>query len=129
MPLPKEVCFHHFNYGNPGFQEEGIFRRVRQGVGGSNTIIPGSHVIGHAHVEKGIKPNTGQTVVMSWKGENGDLDEAWKVKLSNNATYVSTHAPFMEERMVEQSDEEFLGLYVDGVAVEEVGPKALVDKK
>jgi hypothetical protein len=83
-------------------------------------------VIGHAHVNKNSNPNTGQSVVMSWKGPDGELNEAWKVKLEVNSTYISAQG---QNPMIKQEGEEFLGLYVEGVTQRKVGLEALVDRR
>lgn len=121
MSLPKEVRCHHFGFGNPGFQEEGIFQRVRQGVGGPTYIEKGADVIGHAHTKKGKTLNVGDKVAISWAGEDGTLEEVWEVKLHNNATFVSRD-------MVSQEGEEEQGFYIDGVAIREIGPQEKIEK-
>ena len=76
MPLP-EVQFHQYNYAPPGFQEEGISCRIRQGIGGPFHLEPGAEVEGHLHTDaENDPPKTGEEYFMEFKGES------WLVKLT-----------------------------------------------
>lgn len=110
MPLPKEVRFHHFEYAYPGEQEAGIFRRIRQGVGGPDDLEPGAEVMGHLHVEQGQQVGIGEVHKMEFAGEEGDLEEVWEVEITSRET-----GP------VSQEGEETKGYLVFGTCIREVG--------
>ena len=105
--LPKEICFHHYNYGYPGEQPEGIRQRVRQGIGGPKYLEPGANVIGHLHLPAGIRVNFNDV------GEMRFGKEIWKVKLQ--------HVPLCDcSQMMRQDITGIKGHEIDGVCIERV---------
>lgn len=111
----KGVCFHRYNYAPRGFVEEGIERRIRQGIGGPTYLEPKAEIMGHLHLAKNIELKTGQIHPMRFG------DQTWKVQITKKSALHP--GPFESERMV-QDDPNVFGYAVFGICTEEVGIKA-----
>ena len=97
---------HKYRYAYPGEQQEGIRRRIRQGIGGPDKLEVGADVIGHYHVGNGSKPNTGDIIEMDFE------DETWQVKLLER--------PTNDHSMISQVDEDEIGYEIQGTCVKKI---------
>ena len=107
MPLPEGARSHHYNYAFPGFQEEGIRSRIRQGIGGPSHLESGAEVHGHLHIDKGnLDPAVGEEYYMDFE------DKPWLVEL----THVKR-----EPGLINQDDPIYKGHEIHGICIKNIG--------
>ena len=106
--LPGCVRAHHFNWGEQGDQDQGVWRPIR--CGGNSSYQKGVDVVGHEHVEPNFvaKIRVGATLHTSLP-----TGERVSVKLD----LVEGLGPFGSDGMITQDEDEigfrFCGTIVD----------------
>ena len=104
--LGHNVMFHHYNYAYPGWQEEEIRSRIRQGVGGPKHLKVGAEVHGHLHVPADKLLLHGDIYPMEFG------DDIWNVEITQfSGDSVGTS-------MIVQGDHSVDGFEIQGTCVE-----------
>lgn len=101
----NKIAFHKYNYAYPGWEEERIRARIRQGVGGPKHLEVGAEVHGHLHLPSGQKLRFGDVHPMKFG------DETWNVEIT------------VESRgkdMIVQDEPGVVGYEIQGRCVEKV---------
>jgi len=95
-----DIRAHKYTYGETGFQQKGIRRRIRQGVGGPTSLTVGAEVEGHYHIGDGSGLNVGDQIMISFGKEN------WMVEITSCSDLAGT--------MVVQEGEDEDGYEISG---------------
>lgn len=111
---PRRPRAHHYEFGNPGEQNEGIRRRIRQGLGGPTRIEAGAEVDGHYHIPSGEAVDTGDTIFVD---DNSSTGGRWEVKIDNITGFPGAR---FNERMIRQ-ESGITGVEFQGTCVGRAG--------
>lgn len=111
----RKPRFHYYNAGWPGWQEEGIRARIRQGVGGPTQIEVGAQVHGHYHIPEGEIVNPGDKIFVD---DNSGTGGRWEVRTDNIAGF--SDAPFAKN-MIRQDKKGVIGAEFQGTCVGRAG--------
>ena len=106
----NRVRFHRYNFAPKGFVQEGIDRRIHQGVGGPNHLEPGAEVQGHVHLPKDKKLNKGDVIEMDFQ------DEKWLVNITEH-TGSKTARFSHTEKQINQDVPKVKGFAITGIVV------------
>lgn len=106
--------FHHYNFGYPGEQDEGIRRRVRQGLGGPKQIEVGADTHGHYHIPDGKRVGVGDTIFVD---DNSGTGGKWEVKIENITGFPSAR---YNRDMIRQDENGVTGAEFQGIVVKKL---------
>ncbi len=105
---------HHYDYGDPGEQAEGIGKRIRQGAGGSDKIEPGAQVKGHYHIPKGVSIGQRSTIFVDDRSGTGGR---WEVEIDDITGFPGA---IHNQNMIRQDRADVTGAKFFGVCVRRV---------
>lgn len=106
---------HQYLYAYLGIQKEGIFQRIRQGIGGPEFLEQGAQVMGHVHISVNQPPlRINDVIEMPFRRKG--KSEVWLVRV----TSIYEDVPSNQHPMVLQDDLTVIGYHIQGVCVQQI---------